>query len=84
MTDENWIELYESGSIDAHNALMDDAESEPYDVEPTQRIECAEHGDQRVTDTQTFTGFAGGRCYVWTLACGHAIADESDDLRAAQ
>jgi hypothetical protein len=41
------------------------------------------HGDQEVTAEGGFTGYAGGRCYTATLACGCQIVDESADIAAA-
>lgn len=48
-------------------------------------IECPKgHGPQEVVQEEVYDGFAGGTCFAWTLACGHAVHDESDDVRAAQ
>lgn len=50
--------------------------------EPTQACWTCK-GEQEVTEYYAGTGFAGGRIYMDTLACGHINADESDDMRAA-
>lgn len=44
---------------------------------------CPTHGWQAITHTGSFTGYAGGTCYVATLACGCGGVDESADIRAA-
>ena len=45
--------------------------------------DCPQHGGQEITGGDTFTGYAGGRCWVLHLACGCSIADESGDVAAA-
>lgn len=55
-----------------------DADGEPYTET------CRTHGEQLVTESVGFTGYAGGSCFADTLACGCTIVDESDDVRAAE
>lgn len=47
-------------------------------------LDCTRHGLQAVVDVSSFTGFAGGTSYVYTLGCGCLTLDESDDLAAAR
>jgi hypothetical protein len=44
----------------------------------------AEHGMQEIVETGDYIGFAGGRCWYATLACGCVDADESRDVAAAR
>jgi hypothetical protein len=46
-------------------------------------VECPAHGRVMIVASDTFTGYAGGRCYASTLSCGCSDVDESADLRAA-
>jgi len=41
------------------------------------------HGDTTIVGFGSFTGYAGGKCYVTELACGCTDLDESADVRAA-
>jgi hypothetical protein len=62
---------------------VDDADRALFEQEePT--IECSKHGTQSITDSDTYTGFAGGGCYWHQLACGCHSVDESADVRAAE
>lgn len=45
--------------------------------------ECPKHGQQRISDSGSFIGFAGGRSYYVTLACGCTDLDETNDINAA-
>ncbi len=68
----------EEGHINAQaNESGEDPDEEP------RIVECKKHGPQAVDGVDTYTGFAGGTCYWYRLACGCQIVDESDDLRAA-
>jgi hypothetical protein len=44
---------------------------------------CETHGYVTVVDQDSFSGHAGGRCYVTTLSCGCVDLDESADVAAA-
>jgi hypothetical protein len=46
--------------------------------------ECPTHGPTTVAGVHPFQGYAGGRCYLTTLACGCSDMDESGDLEAAR
>lgn len=63
-----------------------DEMADKYDAEygPDNESVCAQHPDATVTDVQEYTGFAGGKCYAYTLSCGCSALDESDDVRAAE
>jgi hypothetical protein len=50
-----------------------------------ERAWCGKHaGWQKVTEMNTYKGFAGGTCYWWLMACGCQSADESADVEAAR
>jgi hypothetical protein len=61
---------------------------------PADAVHCPRHGEVRYVQPdseeeaqatfQTWTGFAGGKCYAAKLTCGCWDADESDDVRAAE
>jgi hypothetical protein len=42
------------------------------------------HGYQKIKESGSFTGFAGGTSYFAELECGDMLMDESDDLAAAR
>jgi hypothetical protein len=42
------------------------------------------HGYQKITDSGSFSGFAGGTSYYANLECGDVLMDESADVAAAQ
>jgi hypothetical protein len=46
--------------------------------------ECPTHGPQQITGGDTFSGYAGGRCWSLHLACGCTVVDESGDVAAAR
>lgn len=46
--------------------------------------QCEKHGATFIADERAYSGFAGGSCYWWKLACGCESVDESDDLRASR
>lgn len=77
-------------AIDAAKAELDAAQEEaadawadpPYDAAPERAI-CPRHGETQVTGQSSYTGFAGGRCYLTELECGCTDADESADIAAA-
>jgi hypothetical protein len=52
-------------------------------IEPAQG-KCARHGWQLVLDAGSGSGFAGGRIWWATLACGCTDMDESGDVEAAR
>jgi len=52
-------------------------------IEPPQG-DCTRHGWQLVTDAGSGSGFAGGRIWWVTLACGCTDMDESGDVEAAR
>jgi len=45
---------------------------------------CEKHGWQQVTDMGSGAGFAGGRIYWTTLACGCTDMDETGDVAGAR
>ena len=61
--------------------------AEQYAVEPAvgDVVGCptGKHGDTTIVEFGSFTGYAGGKCYVTELACGCTDLDESADVRAA-
>lgn len=52
-------------------------------IEPEQG-DCRRHGWQLVTTSGSGPGYAGGRVYWATLACGCTDMDESGDVEAAR
>jgi hypothetical protein len=63
------------------NAQANESGEDP--EEPIWTETCKKHGPQEVVDSDSYTGFAGGSCYWYRLACGCQQVDESDDIRAA-
>jgi len=59
-------------------------EAEPTEANPYGWVTCRTHGYVFMTDSGSGEGFAGGRVWHATLACGCYLMDESDDLRAAR
>ena len=45
--------------------------------------ECPKHGEQEITGGDSYTGYAGGRCWTLTLACGCTQVDKAGDIAAA-
>ena len=74
------------GAVAAAEAAVAALAAEARDAsgEEEDRAHCPEHGWQAVTGSGSYTGFAGGGCSWWTMACGCTSADESADLRAAR
>src|SRR5580700_10573475 len=44
---------------------------------------CPKHGPTHVTDSGSYSGYAGGSCHFTRLACGCTDRDESADVAAA-
>lgn len=57
--------------------------AEAYRTQPA-FVDCPKHGQVTITDSGSYTGFAGGTCYWAELSCGCHDVDESDDVRAAR
>ena len=45
---------------------------------------CRKHGPTTILKTGTFSGYSGGVCSFWKLACGCTLIDESDDIYCAE
>ena len=57
----------------------------PYtDEEIEEEAFCRRHGPTTVEKSGTFSGYAGGVCSFWKLACGCTLIDESDDIHSAE
>jgi hypothetical protein len=63
---------------------MEDWTYSDSDAELIDEAFCRKHGPSTVVKAGTFSGYAGGLCYFWKLACGCTLLDESDDVRVAE